>query len=57
MSTYLGGLVFRRGYEEGAVSTELDVVDLVVEFMDLNILELIPGLLKPVLVLQSYFPQ
>ena len=42
--TYLGGLVFRGGDKVGTVSVELDVVDLVVEFVGLDVLELFTGL-------------
>lgn len=42
--TYLGGLVFAGSDEVGPVSVELDVVDLVVEFVGLDVFELFTGL-------------
>lgn len=43
-STYLGTLVFACGDEVCSVRGELDVVDLVIEFMSLDVLKLLSGL-------------
>lgn len=43
-NAYLGSLVFRSGKEIGAVTGELDVIDLVVELVGLDVLQLLAGL-------------
>ena len=43
---YLGRLVFGCGDEVGAVTGELNVVDLMVELVGLDVLDLVTGLEK-----------